>query len=155
MSGVTLFVYGSLLAPSVLHALLDRAPVSLPARLPDYRRSALRGQRFPGIVPSAGAQTSGALIEVSRRELQWIDAWEDDFFERRRVRVLADRAGGHPVQAYVLAPRYRHLLAARGWCVDDFARRHAPACAEAARRWRRDRDPGLRHTTAQSPPPPR
>jgi gamma-glutamylcyclotransferase (GGCT)/AIG2-like uncharacterized protein YtfP len=146
MPQVHLFIYGSLLAPSVLRALLDREPAQQAAWLPGFRRAALRGQAFPGIAPAAGARTAGALIDVCRRELGALDAWEDDFFQRRRVGVRLPAGGALDAQAYVLAPRYRHLLAARPWSAEDFVRRLAPACAQQARHWRRDRNPGLRHT---------
>jgi gamma-glutamylcyclotransferase (GGCT)/AIG2-like uncharacterized protein YtfP len=146
MPRLRLFIYGSLLAPAVLRALLDRQPAQQAAWLPGFRRAALRGPAFPGIVPAAGARASGALIDVCRRELGALDAWEDDFFQRRRVRVCLPAGGELDAQAYVLAPRYRHLAAVRPWSAEDFGRRRAPACAQQARHWRRDRNPGLRHT---------
>lgn len=146
MTRLRLFIYGSLLAPAVLRAVLRRLPVQQAAWLPDYRRAALRGPVFPGIVPVAGARTPGALIELSQRELHRLDAWEDDFFRRRRVQVCLPQGGALNAQAYVLAPRYRHLVSARPWSAEDFGRRRAPACAQQARHWRRDRDPGLRQT---------
>lgn len=148
MRPVTLFVYGSLLVPRVLRALLDREPPLLPAYLPGHRRNALRGHDFPGIAPATGASTAGGLITVSTRELRCLDAWEDDFFCRRPVRVLLSDGSAVAAQAYLLAAQYRHLLGARAWRADDFARRRAPACANRARRWRRDRDLRLRHTSA-------
>lgn len=151
MSRAALFVYGSLLAPQVLRALLDRAPALQPARLQDYRRSALRGQIFPGLVPAAGAVTPGALIDVRPCELRRLDAWEDDFFCRRPVDIRLTDGIRVRAQAYLLAPRHRHLLAARAWMSADFERRHAAACTSRIRRWRRDRGTGLRHTGVQSP----
>jgi gamma-glutamylcyclotransferase (GGCT)/AIG2-like uncharacterized protein YtfP len=148
MPRVPLFVYGSLLAPAVLRALLDREPSHLAAQLPDYRRTALRGQSFPAIVPAVGAVTAGALIRVDRRELRRLDAWEDDFFYRCSVSIRLADGDASSAQAYVLAPRHRHLVAARSWEPDDFTRHHAAACALHARRWRRDRNLSLRHTTA-------
>ena len=145
MPQVHLFIYGSLLAPPVLRALLDRQPCAQAAWLPDFRRAALRGQPFPGIVPAPGARTPGALIEVQRRELGMLDAWEDDFFRRRRVRVCLPGGNVLEAQAYVLNRRHRHLAAARPWSAAVVGRL-APACAQQARRWRRDRNPGLRHT---------
>jgi gamma-glutamylcyclotransferase (GGCT)/AIG2-like uncharacterized protein YtfP len=148
MPRIAVFVYGSLLAPVVLRALLDREPPRLAAQLPDYRRTALRGQTFPAVVPQRGAATVGALIRVDQRELRRLDTWEDDFFRRCRVGIrLAEGVAGL-AQAYVLAPRHRQLVAARGWDPADFTRHHAAACALHARRWRRDRNPSLRHTTA-------
>jgi gamma-glutamylcyclotransferase (GGCT)/AIG2-like uncharacterized protein YtfP len=148
MPRIAVFVYGSLLAPVVLRALLDREPPQLAAQLRDFRRTALRGWTFPAVVPQLGAATAGALIRVDPRELRRLDAWEDDFFCRRSVSIRLANGAASSAQAYVLAPRYRQLVAARSWDPADFTRHHAAACALHARRWRRDRNPSLRHTTA-------
>lgn len=153
MRPVSLFVYGSLLAPQVLRALLDREPPVIPARLPDYRRSALRGQPFPGLVPAADAVTDGGVIHVSPRELHCLDAWEDDFFCRTAVTVRLGRDGALRTQVYLLAPAHRPLLSNRAWQPQRFIARLAPVSAHRARRWRRDRDRSLRHTSGQSSQP--
>ncbi|MES0873733.1 gamma-glutamylcyclotransferase family protein [Sinimarinibacterium thermocellulolyticum] len=151
MRSLTLFVYGSLLVPAVLRALLDRVPMLAAAELAEHRRCALRGQDFPGLVPASGARTCGAVIAVGVRELAYLDDWESDFFERSAVTVHMTDGSVLAAQAYLLAPAHRHLATTRTWTLHDFARRHASSCARRARIWRRDRDRRLRHTTGPSP----
>ncbi|SFF50638.1 Uncharacterized conserved protein YtfP, gamma-glutamylcyclotransferase (GGCT)/AIG2-like family [Fontimonas thermophila] len=120
MRRIRLFVYGSLLVGPVACAVLGRTPAYRPAVLDGYRRCSLRGQRFPGLLPDPAAQTPGALIEVSPRELRRLDRYEDDFYLRRCVQVRC--AQGHlPAQTYVLDPRCRRYALARPWQIPRHA----------------------------------
>lgn len=123
MKPLRVFVYGSLLVAPVVRAVLRRTPEPLPATLGGYRRMGLRGHDFPGIVRRRDARTAGAVLRVSGRELRRLDAFEDDFYLRRRVRVrLADgrRVGA---MAYVLRANARRLTHARQWSCERFAAR--------------------------------
>lgn len=58
MSGKTAFVYGTLMAPEVVHALIRRVPPMKPAKLLGYKRHSVKGVVFPAIVPDDGDRAS-------------------------------------------------------------------------------------------------
>lgn len=49
----TVFVYGTLQFPEVLHALIGRVPRSAQGTIRGHQRYAIRGQVFPGTIPVA------------------------------------------------------------------------------------------------------
>ena len=78
------FVYGSLMAPEVLQALLGRVPDRTEATVRGYRRFAIKDRVYPALVRSRGdadgdARVRGELIRgMSRRELAVLDWFEDE-----------------------------------------------------------------------------
>lgn len=109
MRPVCLFVYGTLLAAPVLRTLLGRPAALQPASLAGYQRRALRGLPFPALVRQHGATTPGAVLRVSVRELHRLDRYEDDYYERHRVRVAVDGGRRIRAQTYLLLRRDRRL----------------------------------------------
>lgn len=82
-SSVNLFVYGSLMFPSVLHALLGRTPrthsginhgivracvmelkFSVPATLRDFHRFAIKERAYPGIFPKQGGSVLVRTLQI-------------------------------------------------------------------------------------------
>src|SRR5215470_5909353 len=88
-----LFVYGSLLFPEVLRALLGRVPDRTAAAAAGWRVAALAGRRYPGLVPGDG-QASGTLITgLAPDEWRILNAFEDDLYELRRLTLTDARHG--------------------------------------------------------------
>src|SRR3989442_15410683 len=88
-----LFVYGSLLFPEVLLALLGRLPSRTPATAPGWRVAALPGRPYPGLVPGPGS--ASGLLMTGLREEEWdtLIAFEGDLYDLRRGTPAGDRAG--------------------------------------------------------------
>ena len=88
------FVYGSLLAPEVLDALLGRVPDRTPATLPGFVRRRIKDAVFPAIYPAedpSNASVSGEVLTgMSRRELAVLDWFEDEAYVLTRVDVTFD-----------------------------------------------------------------
>jgi hypothetical protein len=60
--GGNAFVYGTLMAPEVLKALINRVPPMKPAVIKGFRRYRVKGQVFPAIVPDlADSQVDGQV----------------------------------------------------------------------------------------------
>ena len=92
-----LFVYGTLLFPEILRALIGRVPESTGAEAAGWRAAALRGRRYPGLVPGA-ARARGRLISgLNDAERRIIDDFEDGGYELRDL-ALTD---GSRAAAYV------------------------------------------------------
>lgn len=83
-----LFVYGSLLEPAVLHVLLDRVPVHLPAQAPGFAALTFPGKEFPVLAPSPGVTTQGHLLtDLSTSEMALLDAWEHPVYQLTPIEV--------------------------------------------------------------------
>ncbi|XP_019228358.1 PREDICTED: AIG2-like protein D isoform X2 [Nicotiana attenuata] len=76
------FVYGSLLADDVVHALLKRVPPSNPAILHNYHRFSIKGRVYPAILPVENKKVTG---KDSSKTLQaetyvWVDKKDPNLF---------------------------------------------------------------------------
>src|SRR3982074_2116547 len=80
-----LFVYGTLLFPEVLQALLDRVPELIPASVAGWRVVALPGRVYPGLVLDSETATGFLIIDLATSEWQILDAFEDEQYELRRL----------------------------------------------------------------------
>jgi gamma-glutamylcyclotransferase (GGCT)/AIG2-like uncharacterized protein YtfP len=118
-----LFVYGTLLLPAVIEALIGRVPPRLPAVLPGYRRYRLTGRAYPAIVAEPAARVDGLVYRgLAPRERMILDAFEGDAYERRRVRARTRRGELLAADAYVLARGHERLLQrAPAWSLEEFA----------------------------------
>ncbi|NUP32982.1 MAG: gamma-glutamylcyclotransferase [Streptomycetaceae bacterium] len=126
-----LFVYGSLMFPEVLAALLGRIPDRSPARMSGWRAAALPDRVYPVLVRDPSADASGALLTgISAAEWEILDAYEEDLYDLLRLPL---EGGGH-AWTYV-APEGAD--APEGfWSADEFADRHLAAYVAACRVWR-------------------
>eukprot|EP00959_Pyramimonas_sp_CCMP1952_P151859 3177395-Pyramimonas_sp.AAC.2 len=73
------FVYGSLLAPEVLHALLGRVPKQSKASLKGYRRYSIKGRPYPGIRPDKpdSIVCGEVLHDLTKDDQNILDEFED------------------------------------------------------------------------------
>ncbi|MEY2697799.1 MAG: hypothetical protein RL333_1937 [Pseudomonadota bacterium] len=115
-----LFAYGSLQLPEVFEAVTRQSRDGLPALLEGFRRTKLKGFGFPAIVPVAGMETSG-LVYTALEEDAWrrLDAFEDDFYDRKTVRVRLASGAVLEAQTYVLSHQFLHLSLDESWSLDD------------------------------------
>eukprot|EP01135_Chromosphaera_perkinsii_P004104 Nk52_evm11s270 gene=Nk52_evmTU11s270 len=123
-----MFVYGTLQSPDVVEALLKRIPVTEKGRLAtrvegggkDYARFKVCGQLFPGVIaiedlPADVAQSlrneqkcvNGLLLEAEGDELELLDWYEDEDYQRTSVVVVKDNGEMVEAQCYI----WRHFYA--------------------------------------------
>lgn len=132
-----MFVYGSLLAPEVLQALLGRVPASVAATLAGHRRAALGGDRtYPGLVASSAAGHSVAgrlLLGLSAAERGVLDRFEGDEYVKCSVQVQPEGGGASPVEAEVYVFSGPGELLGGEWRYESWRSAHlAPFAADAA-----------------------
>jgi gamma-glutamylcyclotransferase (GGCT)/AIG2-like uncharacterized protein YtfP len=111
-----LFCYGTLQYPEIMQQVSGIHYAGLPVVLENYACYTLRGEVFPGIVPEEGAVTRGVVYNgLGNAQLERLDAFENDFYVRRRVVVSG--ADDRPLQAwtYVVPPEARPLLTDEPW----------------------------------------
>jgi gamma-glutamylcyclotransferase (GGCT)/AIG2-like uncharacterized protein YtfP len=118
---VNLFAYGTLQIPEVMQAMTGACFPARPARLVDYARYRIAGCAYPGVRLEPAAVTDGVLYgEVDTAALRRLDEFEDDFYRRETLTVLAE--SGVPVEAevYVILPEHYRILVDRPWDLDEF-----------------------------------
>mmetsp|Transcript_19065 Transcript_19065/g.55438 ORF Transcript_19065/g.55438 Transcript_19065/m.55438 type:complete len:167 (-) Transcript_19065:188-688(-) len=92
----TVFAYGSLAYERVLMALLQRVPATAPARLHGFSRHGLEARAYPAITRAAGGQFVDGLLlqELSAQELDLLDFFEDDEYNREELSVSVLEGAG-------------------------------------------------------------
>mmetsp|Transcript_27564 Transcript_27564/g.38055 ORF Transcript_27564/g.38055 Transcript_27564/m.38055 type:complete len:150 (-) Transcript_27564:190-639(-) len=91
---MSVFVYGSLLAPEVLQVLLGRKPQSKTAVLSGYQRFAIKGRPYPAIVKAVDCCVYGQVFDcltVSERKV--FDLFEGDAYNLTPVQVKLEENG--------------------------------------------------------------
>jgi len=126
---VDLFVYGTLLFPEVLAALLGRVPPREPAAAAGWRVAALPGRRYPGLVPDPHGLAHGLVITgLSRAEGRLLDAYEDGDYRLGMI----DLADGRSCPTYV----WRGEVLPHDWNPHSFAGDHLTDYVAHCARWR-------------------
>ena len=134
MDPEALFVYGTLLFPEVLQALLHRVPGQSPATAVGWRVVALAGRVYPTLVPGEGSASGFLMMDLNGEEWRLLDAFEDEVYELRHLTLLDGRRGW----AYVCDDG-SHTLS-EDWDVDQFAARDLAAYVDSCIAWRRRYD---------------
>jgi gamma-glutamylcyclotransferase (GGCT)/AIG2-like uncharacterized protein YtfP len=113
------FLYGSLMEPTVVAALLGRTPVMTQAVLQDHHRYRIMGRVYPGMRPKPGSSVVGIIMEITPREAVVFDLFEDtDYDKQVRSSLLYCSISGYTMYAMLitiadclplnLAPRLSH-----------------------------------------------
>lgn len=110
--------------PEVMEIVAGRRFASRPAELRGWRRRRLRGAVYPAVVPAPGEATAGVLFEgLDARALARLDRFEDEPYERRRLRVTLEGGAERGAFVYVLRPERHALLADEPWEEAEFRAR--------------------------------
>jgi gamma-glutamylcyclotransferase (GGCT)/AIG2-like uncharacterized protein YtfP len=129
---VRLFVYGTLLFPEVLTALLGRVPPSAPAVAPGWRVAALAGRVYPGLAPDPASAATGAVLSgLDATELVLLDAYED-VDEADYARTDITLADGTACPTYV----WLGAVLPTTWTPDAFAAAHLGEYVLGCHAWR-------------------
>ena len=88
-----LFVYGTLMDPTVQLAVFGRAIRGRPDTLADFEKSSIRlgGRVYPIIKPESGSSVKGLVISVTPAELAHIDQYEGEAYRRKKVNLISGK----------------------------------------------------------------
>jgi len=90
------------------------------AELADYIRLIVKGEHYPGIIPSGGNRVSGELIfNVSTKDIKQLDIFEGEYYRREQVTIWSGKKP-YSAETYVFRKRYQSLLSDDEWEVDAF-----------------------------------
>ncbi|MFX0580860.1 gamma-glutamylcyclotransferase family protein [Nocardia nepalensis] len=125
-----LFVYGTLQFPEVLVELIGRRPECVAAELAGWRVATLPGRVYPGLVPAVGGVARGAVLSgLDAAERAVLDAFEDDEYELRQVRLDSVTSAW----TYV----WTSGVAQDDWFAERFAAEHLESFVLRCAGWRR------------------
>lgn len=118
---MNVFTYGSLMFAPVWNRVVRGRYRSAPASVAGYRRLAVRGASYPGLVRAPGADCAGRVyFGVAARDLARLDDFEGLAYRRATVCCrLLDEAT--PVRAAVYVFVDRRRLEPRDWDPQGFA----------------------------------
>lgn len=117
-----LFVYGTLRDDDVIQAVLGRPLAELSptrAHLPGYTALRVAGQVYPGLRTSSETASGLLLHGLTAADLNRLDAFEGEAYERVAVTVSADGASH---AAFVYLPRAFVELTKDVWSLEDWRR---------------------------------
>lgn len=121
---MNVFTYGSLMFDPVWHSVVSgRGHRSTAASLAGYRRFAVLGETYPGVIAWPGGRVDGRLyLDVDPADVARLDAFEGADYDRVTVTVQAPGEVPPAVAAglYLYLPTDR--LAPDDWDVEAFAR---------------------------------
>ncbi|MGD8408091.1 MAG: gamma-glutamylcyclotransferase [Thiohalophilus sp.] len=120
-----LFTYGTLELPEVFTAVTGQVAHGVPARLPGYVRYRLRGEVYPGIIPSGKDSLDGTLyFDLEPLLHKKIDHYEDTCYEKQEVEVVTEAGETVIAMAYVIPENKRLLLSSIPWDQQQFIQEH-------------------------------
>ena len=107
MSSYNLFVYGTLMWPEVVQAILGRAVAAEDALLKGFKRCRMKGVLYPGLKRDQASSVKGKLLRgLTDEDFQRLDKFEGDEYERISSKVQT-RHG--LVEAYVYLTKEEFL----------------------------------------------
>ncbi|GAX73960.1 hypothetical protein CEUSTIGMA_g1410.t1 [Chlamydomonas eustigma] len=117
MNGRVAFVYGTLMAPEVVNALLKRVPPMRPAKIKGYIRYSVKGVVFPAIIKnSADSEVQGkVLLDLTQKELDVLDAYESIEYYRQAVTPILEDGSTLSADVYVWKDEFMFRLELVEW----------------------------------------
>jgi gamma-glutamylcyclotransferase (GGCT)/AIG2-like uncharacterized protein YtfP len=125
---MNLFVYGTLMIPSVMYAVTVRKFRFVEAILTGYARYMVKGEYYPGIIPETDAVTKGILcFDVDVLSLERLDAFEGDLYQRTPILAETKKGESFSAETYAVKPEFRGCLSSRKWDVKEFSQNYLEA----------------------------
>jgi gamma-glutamylcyclotransferase (GGCT)/AIG2-like uncharacterized protein YtfP len=120
MSIKNIFVYGSLMFEEVWQRLIQNQYNKIDAQLSGFIRLKVKGEQYPGIMPSSDKQVTGKLyLDVCSSDIEQLDIFEGEFYQRSQVIVKSDDVA-YPADTYIFKHKYQTLLSGKEWDTELF-----------------------------------
>ena len=112
---MNIFAYGTLMIPSVMHAVTACHFRSQKAVLRDYARFTVKGESYLGIIPVTDAITEGIIyFNVDELSLGQLDTFEGGLYRRTRIWVETEAKETLNAETYVTKSKYLGYLSLKG-----------------------------------------
>ena len=120
-----IFVYGTLMNEEVFSHFANGKFEKYEATLSDYKRVKVIGKSYPAIRPNSSCCVEGLLITgLSSRNLEILDEFEGEFYDRVPVVVDISQDEQHSCEAYVFKEEYEYMLSNESWCNNTFREKY-------------------------------
>jgi gamma-glutamylcyclotransferase (GGCT)/AIG2-like uncharacterized protein YtfP len=115
-----LFAYGTLMCRDIMLAVTGFPFRGVRGILRDYHCGTIRGEVYPGIIPSKGGVVEGLVYRVLP-EAAWkrLDAFEGEMYSRTIVAIEIDD-GTEQAQTYAVRPKFEHRVGPSPWSFEEF-----------------------------------
>ncbi len=118
-----LFAYGTLMSEDIMGMVTGRRFPATPGILRGFRRNRLRGEEYPGIIPSPGDEVAGVVYrDLTEDDWKRLDLFEGEMYARSTVTVELQDGANRQAQTYVLKPEFENRLSSEPWTFDEFLR---------------------------------
>jgi len=120
-----IFVYGSLMFDDIWNRIVKRRYDKQSALLPGYKRLAVKGESYPGLVKSFNSSVEGVIyFNVTAQDIKRLDKFEGRYYRKVPVTVISDTGHLHKARAYLFVRHKRNLLAHKPWDPVHFQAHH-------------------------------
>lgn len=117
--------------PDVMYAVTARKFRFKNTMLKGYARFTVKGDSYPGIIPSTNSITEGIIyFNVDELSLERLDEFEGDLYQRIPIQVETKDNEVLNAETYIIKPRYRRCLSSKEWNLKEFAQKHLAAFLE-------------------------
>lgn len=120
-----LFVYGTLQNDEIVKALTRKTFKKIPYTLDGYSIHQVKGEHFPGMIPSKDVSTEGfVLYDVDEKSYNKILIWEGDDYKPVDVKIVLVNA---EIVASTYIWKHRSLLVGK-WSNNNYRLGHMNQC---------------------------
>ncbi len=122
---MNIFVYGPLMFPEIIQAIIGRKISFRAGLLRGYVRVGVRDQPQAAMIPFPDTSTQGLVyLEVDKVALKNMDVYLGKFFDRVEVNIETDGGEWIEAETHVFKLSKRKLLSSKPWDEDEFRRKH-------------------------------
>jgi len=115
------FAYGTLMAEDIMLAVTGHRFSRTPGFLRDYRRRAVKGEVYPGLIPERGGVVQG-IVYRGLPDTAWafLNAFEGEMYQRQIVGVNLADSTFIEAYTYVVRPGFENRLDSSEWDFEKF-----------------------------------
>lgn len=122
---MNIFVYGPLMFPEIIQAVVGRKLSYRAGLLRGYVRVGVRDQPQAALFPFPDTSTQGLVyVEVDQAASKKMDVFLGSLFDRVEVNIETDDGEWIEAETHVFKVRKRKLLTSKPWDADEFRRKH-------------------------------
>mgnify|MGYP000860520224 CR=1 FL=1 len=116
-----LFVYGTLMDPEIYQLVTEQKRFPSPSVAIGFKVLKIKNAVFPGMIIFCDGKAYGALYhDISEKELEKLDNYEDDFYERIIIECYSEDKQITQAWAYIVPERNHDVLSSSEWHFPKF-----------------------------------
>ena len=118
-----LFAYGTLMCRDIMHNVSGCRLTAEPGTLRGYSRRAVRGERYPALIPDEEGCVNGVVYRnLPHSAWPRLDRFEGEMYARRSVEIALNNGAMLTADTYVARQKFLDRLESSEWDFEDFLR---------------------------------